>query len=136
MCALVEGFPDGVEDVTPRCVPPAGSAPKQPSMRSRRLFWSHLGGLTPERQRTLLAFICGSGRLPATGALRLRLTCGAPGRLPTSHTYVGALRIGVGHGGCAHRCFNQLVIPRYTAPSDLDRALWRAIDESEGFGIR
>lgn len=135
MCALIEGFPSGAEDVTPRCVVLIFCLTIS-SSETRSLFWTHLASLQATRQRKLLAFVCGSGRLPATGALRLRLTRGPDGRLPTSHT---CARLSAGRADrvlTARSCFNQLVLPRYTIMSELEHNLWRAIGDSEGFGIR
>ena len=85
-----------------------------------QLFWRYVEHLTQERQRKLLAFICGNDRIPATGLMSLLITAHAnTTRLPTSHT-----------------CFNQLILPRYRDYEALQRAMDIVISESEGFGLR
>ncbi|KAM3425182.1 hypothetical protein BST61_g7141 [Cercospora zeina] len=94
-------------------------------------FWDLFGEAPPEKQRKLLTFVTGSDRIPAVGAtsLILRIQAGADGW---------------GGGGPAERtrfpvartCFNMLVLWRYDYREQLEEKLWRAVDESEGFGLK
>ncbi|GAA5972605.1 hypothetical protein JCM11641_002933 [Rhodosporidiobolus odoratus] len=87
------------------------------------LFWTVFSSFSPARQRSLLGFITASDRIPATGssALQLKLQClgNDCDRLPQSHT-----------------CFNTLSLYRYTSREKMERMLIRAMNESEGFGLR
>ncbi|GAA5856174.1 hypothetical protein JCM8547_000803 [Rhodosporidiobolus lusitaniae] len=87
------------------------------------LFWLVFRSFSPLEQRRLLAFVTASDRLPATGtsSLQLKLQCLGPDcdRLPTSHT-----------------CFNTLALYRYGTREKMERMLRRAMEESEGFGLR
>ncbi|BGP12487.1 Putative E3 ubiquitin-protein ligase [Rhodosporidiobolus nylandii] len=87
------------------------------------VFWTVFGSLSATRQRSLLYFITASDRIPATGtsALQLKLQCLGPDsdRLPQSHT-----------------CFNTLSLYRYSTQEKMERMLMRAMEESEGFGLR
>ncbi|BGP04499.1 Putative E3 ubiquitin-protein ligase [Rhodotorula toruloides] len=86
-------------------------------------FWSVFASLQPDRQRRLLAFCTASDRIPATGVsgLQLRLQCLGDDndRLPQSHT-----------------CFNTLSMWRYGTREKVERMLVRAMEDSEGFGLR
>ncbi|GAA6022569.1 hypothetical protein JCM11491_005602 [Sporobolomyces phaffii] len=88
-------------------------------------FWRVFGAFGPARQRKLLAFITSSDRVPATGltALHLKITCLGrvdSDRLPTSHS-----------------CFNELRLWLYDGGAErLEGLLTRAMEESEGFGLR
>ncbi|GAA5908002.1 putative E3 ubiquitin-protein ligase HUL4 [Sporobolomyces salmoneus] len=88
-------------------------------------FWNVFRGFNPKRQKQLLAFITSSDRIPSTGitALRLKITCMGrvdSDRLPTCHS-----------------CFNELCLWQYSGGEErLERLLIRAMDESEGFGLR
>lgn len=90
-----------------------------------QVFWRVFAAFTPQQQRQLLSFITGSDRIPATGtsALQLKLTNGGEDetgrRFPTSHT-----------------CFNQLVLHECADEERMARLLVRAMEESEGFGLR
>jgi E3 ubiquitin-protein ligase HECTD2 len=90
-----------------------------------RWFWESFQTAPPRDQRRLLAFITGSDRLPALGAasLAIRVACLGDecGRFPTART-----------------CFNSVGLWRAT-DHDRDRfvgMLWRAVWESEGFGLK
>ncbi|GAA5828232.1 hypothetical protein JCM11251_002647 [Rhodosporidiobolus azoricus] len=88
------------------------------------LFWSTFSSFSPTDQRRLLSFITASDRTPATGtsALQLKLQCLGnedSDRFPVSHT-----------------CFNTLGIYRYGGREKMERMLRRAMEESEGFGLR
>jgi E3 ubiquitin-protein ligase HECTD2 len=86
-------------------------------------FWQTFEEASPKDQRKLLIFITGSDRIPAMGAasLSIRLVCLGDdcGRYPTART-----------------CFNTLALWRYDSRETLERMLWRAVHESEGFGLK
>ncbi|EME46362.1 hypothetical protein DOTSEDRAFT_70384 [Dothistroma septosporum NZE10] len=94
-------------------------------------FWELLGEAAPEKQRKLLTFITGTDRIPAVGATSLVLKLVAGGD-------------GWGGGGSEERarfpvartCFNMLVLFRYDYREQLEDKLWRAVYESEGFGLK
>ncbi|KAB5585348.1 hypothetical protein GE09DRAFT_23016 [Coniochaeta sp. 2T2.1] len=86
-------------------------------------FWETFAAASPADQRKLLLFITGSDRIPAMGAasLSIRIQClgDDTGRFPSART-----------------CFNSLSLYRYRSRERLGRALWRAVRESEGFGLK
>jgi len=91
-------------------------------------FWELFGEASTEEQRKLLTFITGTDRIPAVGAtnLILRIIAGGDGwsdqerdRFPVART-----------------CFNMLVLWRYERKEVLADKLWRAVGESEGFGLK
>ncbi|KAH8927887.1 ubiquitin-protein ligase E3A [Atractiella rhizophila] len=85
-------------------------------------FWDFFGKLAPERQRKLLAFITGSDRIPATGisGVQMKLVHGKDAtRLPQART-----------------CFNLLTLPTYPSREIFEEKMNRAIDESQGFGLK
>lgn len=86
-------------------------------------FWESFAAAAPPDQRRLLSFITGSDRIPAMGAtsLVIQISCLGEdtGRFPTART-----------------CFNTLNLVRYSKRETLDMLLWRAVNESEGFGLR
>ena len=87
-------------------------------------FWETFERATPRDQRKLLAFITASDRIPAMGAatLVIKLSClgdDNSGRLPIART-----------------CFNTLSLCRYGTREELERKLWTAVHESEGFGLK
>lgn len=88
-----------------------------------RWFWGFFEKATPEQQRMLLSFITGSDRIPATGATNLiiKVACIGPDcdRFPVART-----------------CFNQICLYRYKRRDKLETMLWRAVTESEGFGLK
>ncbi|CAK1357006.1 unnamed protein product [Cercospora beticola] len=94
-------------------------------------FWELFSEASPEKQRKLLTFVTGSDRIPAVGATSLILRIQAGGD-------------GWGGGGpdertrfpVARTCFNMLVLWRYDYREQLEEKLWRAVDESEGFGLK
>ncbi|GAA5925096.1 hypothetical protein JCM3775_006364 [Rhodotorula graminis] len=97
-----------------------GFAPDEPTIDA---FWSTFHAFSPEQQRRLLAFITASDRLPATGTagLTLKLQCSGDdtARLPSAST-----------------CFNTLILPRYRTRVVVESMLVRAVEDSEGFGLR
>ncbi|EKD12826.1 uncharacterized protein L3040_006980 [Drepanopeziza brunnea f. sp. 'multigermtubi'] len=86
-------------------------------------FWKSFEAATPEDQRKLLSFITGSDRIPAMGATNLVIKLSCLGddcsRFPVART-----------------CFNMLSLWRYSSVEKLERMLWRAVNESEGFGLK
>jgi E3 ubiquitin-protein ligase HECTD2 len=94
-------------------------------------FWDLFRAAPPARQRQLLTFITGGDRIPAVGATSLVLRIVAGGD-------------GWGGGGPAERmrfpiartCFNMLVLWHYDSAEQLAEKLWRAVEESEGFGLK
>ncbi|KAH6850982.1 hypothetical protein B0I37DRAFT_353382 [Chaetomium sp. MPI-CAGE-AT-0009] len=88
-----------------------------------RWFWEAFEGAPPRDQRRLLAFVTGSDRLPALGAafLAIRVACLGDecGRFPTART-----------------CFNSVGLWRATDRGKFVEVLWRAVWESEGFGLK
>jgi len=71
----------------------------------------------------LLSFITGSDRIPAMGATNLIIKVVCLGqdsnRFPVART-----------------CFNQICLWRYKRREKLETLLWRAVTESEGFGLK
>lgn len=94
--------------------------PNEPTVQ---WFWESFGAASAKDQQRLLSFVTGSDRIPATGAtsLIIKITCLGPdtGRYPTART-----------------CFNVLNLYRYESRERLETLLWRAVDESEGFGLQ
>ncbi|KAF2864264.1 hypothetical protein K470DRAFT_273637 [Piedraia hortae CBS 480.64] len=94
-------------------------------------FWNIFTNSTPVRQRQLLTFITGSDRIPAMGAtsLVLRISCGGDG-------WGGGGKEELQRFPVARTCFNTLVLWRYESEGILEEKLWRAVEESEGFGLK
>ena len=86
-------------------------------------FWDTFQEATPTNQRKLLSFVTGSDRIPATGAamLPIKLSCLGEdcGRFPIART-----------------CFNMISLWHYGSKETLEGMLWRAVFESEGFGLK
>lgn len=86
-------------------------------------FWDAFQSALPDEQRRLLSFITGSDRIPATGAstLTIRISClgDEVNRFPIART-----------------CFNSLSLFNYESREKLEYMLWRAVHESEGFGLK
>ncbi|KAI9734706.1 MAG: putative E3 ubiquitin-protein ligase [Claussenomyces sp. TS43310] len=86
-------------------------------------FWQTFRNATPRDQRKLLSFITGSDRIPAMGAANLVIKLSCLGddvrRFPMART-----------------CFNVLSLWRYDSFERLEAMLWRAVHESEGFGLK
>ncbi|KAI1147612.1 HECT-domain-containing protein [Nemania diffusa] len=100
---------------------PRGSSPKTES--TILWFWDTFESAPPKDQRKLLSFITGSDRIPAMGAasLVIKINClgDDEGRFPSART-----------------CFNILSLYRCRSRQRLESTLWRAINESEGFGLK
>ncbi|CAI4212475.1 unnamed protein product [Parascedosporium putredinis] len=86
-------------------------------------FWQTLAEAAPADQRKLLSFITGSDRIPAMGASSVKIKVGCLGedcdRFPIART-----------------CFNKIVLYRYGSREKLEKMVWTAVYESEGFGLR
>ncbi|KAK7417176.1 putative E3 ubiquitin-protein ligase [Neonectria punicea] len=86
-------------------------------------FWETFQAATPQDQRKLLLFITGSDRIPAMGAtlLPIKISClgDDASRFPMART-----------------CFNFLSLSRYESKDKLEKMLWTAVHESEGFGLK
>lgn len=86
-------------------------------------FWQSFQVANPSDQRKLLSFITGSDRIPAMGATNLVIKLACLGddspRFPLART-----------------CFNMLGLWRYGSKQKLESMLWRAVHESEGFGLK
>ncbi|KAF4582062.1 hect [Ophiocordyceps camponoti-floridani] len=86
-------------------------------------FWETFQSAAPADQRKMLLFITGSDRLPAMGAamLTIKISCLGEdcGRFPIART-----------------CFNMLSLWKYESKQRLEGMLWRAVRESEGFGLK
>jgi len=88
-----------------------------------RWFWQSFVDASVQDQHKLLSFITGSDRVPATGAALLPIKISCLGddrtRFPIART-----------------CFNMLSLFRYESREQLESRLWRAVHESEGFGLK
>jgi E3 ubiquitin-protein ligase HECTD2 len=86
-------------------------------------FWETFQQANTSDQRRMLLFITGSDRIPAMGAatLPIKISCLGDdcGRFPIART-----------------CFNMLSLWRYGTKEKLEAMLWRAVRESEGFGLK
>lgn len=86
-------------------------------------FWATFANADIKDQKKLLSFITSTDRIPAMGAASLIIKINCLGddcdRYPTART-----------------CFNMLGIYRYQNRSILETRLWRAVSESEGFGLK
>jgi len=89
-------------------------------------FWEIVSEMDTSTQTKLLAFACGTGRLPVDGfralkpKFRVEVATSEPAEnLPSSHT-----------------CFNQLVVPPYKSKADMAIKLQKAIQYgADGFGF-
>lgn len=86
-------------------------------------FWEFFARADPKSQRRILGFITGSDRIPAMGAASLVIKISFAGkdyrRFPIART-----------------CFNQLLLWKYRSKEELVDKVWRAVTESEGFGLK
>jgi E3 ubiquitin-protein ligase HECTD2 len=86
-------------------------------------FWEFFERVSPTEQRQILGFITGSDRIPAMGATNMIIKLACLGddcdRFPVART-----------------CFNSLQLWRYRSRQKLEARLWRAIVDSEGFGLK
>lgn len=88
-----------------------------------RWFWDFFCDAAPGDQRKILSFITGSDRIPAVGAANLVIKVCFGGK--------DASRFPI-----ARTCFNQLLLFKYESREELERKLWMAVCESEGFGLK
>lgn len=110
-------------------------------------FWDFFKKVEPVQQRRILSFITGSDRIPAVGAtnLVLRICCGGDG-IPASSGRMANNAIDAEKERerlkekerfpIARTCFNMLVLWGYESREKLEDKLWRAVCESEGFGLK
>ncbi|KAI9834357.1 MAG: putative E3 ubiquitin-protein ligase [Thelocarpon superellum] len=86
-------------------------------------FWDFLHRADARDQRKILGFITGSDRIPAMGTTSLHIKVACLGddcdRFPVART-----------------CFNTLGLYRYSSRAKLEEKLWRAVVDSEGFGLK
>ena len=92
----------------------------------REALWEVLLGMDVEDRAKVLAFSCGSGRLPAGGFGALKPPFNVE-VLPASST---------DHLPNAHTCFNALCLPPYESAAQLEARLRAAIACDAGFGFR
>lgn len=121
--AVYENWPSSSSSSLSSSPPPGPSGAGEPGEPVIGWFWAFLERLAPRDQRKLLCFVTGSDRVPALGAahLAIRLVCAGDDcdRFPFART-----------------CFNSLCLWRYGAQDKLEEKLWRAVVDSEGFGLR
>lgn len=86
-------------------------------------FWESFQEATPQDQRKMLTFVTGGDRIPAMGASML-------------HIKVSCLGDDSGRYPIARTCFNQISLWRYGSKERLEKMLWTAVHESEGFGLK
>ncbi|KAJ6260179.1 hypothetical protein Dda_4402 [Drechslerella dactyloides] len=93
-------------------------------------FWETFEAATPEMQRMLLSFVTGSDRIPAMGIANmvLKIVYGGPCSVHGSRK---AERYPI-----ARTCFNSITLWGWESKEKLERVLWRAVTESEGFGLK
>lgn len=86
-------------------------------------FWESFSKANVKDQRKMLSFVTSSDRIPAMGAicLTIKITClgDDTDRFPIART-----------------CFNMLGLYRYRTREVLEYKLWKAVNESEGFGMK
>ncbi|KAL1306185.1 hypothetical protein AAFC00_004287 [Neodothiora populina] len=112
-------------------------------------FWDFFAKVSAAQQRQILGFITGSDRIPAVGAtsLILKISCGGDGIVPAAGDgipgaagqdaeAVMARRKNAERFPIARTCFNMLVLWLYPSREVLEEKLWRAVSESEGFGLK
>lgn len=86
-------------------------------------FWNFFENASASAQRRILGFITGSDRVPAMGAANVVIKISFAG--PQSDRYP-----------IARTCFNQILLFDYASHTELEEKLWRAVTESEGFGLK
>jgi len=101
-------------------------------------FWDFFKKSTPEMQRRILSFITGSDRIPAVGAtnLVLKICCGGDGLSWATDSGVVERVRNEDRFPIARTCFNMLVLWGYQSREMLEDRLWRAVCDSEGFGLK
>ena len=85
-------------------------------------FWEVALEMDEPHKKQLMMFATGCHRAPILGLRYLQLYIGRAGedsdRLPSAHT-----------------CFNHLLLPDYSSKQKLQDKLYKAISNSEGFGL-
>jgi E3 ubiquitin-protein ligase HECTD2 len=96
-----------------------------------RWFWDIFKEAPPEKQRKLLVFITGSDRIPAVGttSLVLRVLCGGGGWEGEPGDWKHRFPVG-------RTCFNMIVLQWYESRAVMEEKIWRAVEESQGFGLK
>lgn len=88
-----------------------------------RMFWDVVKEFSNEQKQRFLAFVTGSDRVPLKGLGSLGFTIIRNGedseQLPTSHV-----------------CYAYLLLPEYQSENKLREKLLKAIENSEGFGLK
>ena len=102
---------------------PQMNRPGRPEPKAVSWFWELFNSAEAQDQRKILSFITGSDRIPAQGpaSLVIKIVCAGEDceRFPVART-----------------CFNMLMLYRYGSRQKLVKKLWRAVLESEGFGLK
>lgn len=99
-------------------------------------FWDFFRSASAGDQRKILSFVTGSDRIPAVGAtnLVLRIVAGGDG-LGRAVAVDGEEKLSE-RFPIARTCFNMIVLWGYESRGRLEEKLWRAVCESEGFGLK
>ena len=101
----------------------AGGGDARRESRIASWFWEAFEDADARAQRKILTFITGSDRIPAMGTTSLSIKIACLGddarRYPVART-----------------CFNVLGLYRYGSKRELEAKLWRAVLDSEGFGLK
>eukprot|EP01133_Synstelium_polycarpum_P011476 gene11476-13379_t len=85
-------------------------------------FWEVIHALPNEMKKKFLSFTTGSDRVPYGGLSKIQFSITKQmdsDRLPSAHT-----------------CFNALILPCYPTKEKLEDRLLKALNNSEGFGLR
>lgn len=88
-------------------------------------FWEIMQSMDQNHRKLLMSFVTGSDRVPATGIQNL------PFRIHLLNDNQDSCRLPL-----AHTCFNELAIYNYSRKEKLSQKLYRAMEESSGFGIK
>ncbi|WLF79738.1 Putative E3 ubiquitin-protein ligase [Lodderomyces elongisporus] len=88
-------------------------------------FWEIMQSMDQNHRKLLMSFVTGSDRVPATGIQNL------PFRIHLLNDNQDSCRLPL-----AHTCFNELAIYNYSSKEKLSQKLYRAMEESSGFGIK
>lgn len=99
-------------------------------------FWDAFTTATSADQRKLLAFITGSDRIPAMGATNLVIKIQLLQDTKKTKKSGGPDDNNSDRFPTARTCFNTLVLHPYSSKEHLERKLWMAVAESEGFGLK
>ena len=102
----------------------AGSIGEEQYESLRGWFWAVVESMSVEQRAKLVAYACGSSRLPAGGFAALQ----PPFRVDVSGEAVENLP-------SAHTCGNQLVLPKYRSEEEVRRKIEKALELDAGFGF-